>query len=173
MGLNLETERDSARRVLHEALASRGGALRHVRSLRGNARSTAPLPVYRLSAPAALSSRPLARARRIGWVYLIVGGERPALATVLERRKSLLYAGISEGLLAQRLIDAVELAHERYKAEQRVVRVRILQVPSARLTVLWLAIRGLKSEFIALSVNHVPPGNSPTVSPDLHRLLHP
>jgi hypothetical protein len=139
-----------ARRTIHAALARRRHLAPQIPSLDGSPHTGHPLPVYRIGPTALESAKMLSRARLVGWRYPLVGGKSPGLAELRKRAKAWRYAGIIEGSLPQRFLEAALLAEAHPKIAQESVRPRFLEIPALRLQALWLRSRG-RDRFIVLS----------------------
>lgn len=150
MVIKLQSEPAGARNILHASLSSRIRSARHILALRGSPRTGAPLPIYRISYAEAASSSPLRKARKVGWQYPIVGGDAPGLGHLIKRRDGLTFAGVSEGGLAQSLLDAARLAEEKLQKLKKKFSARLLEIPSLRIYALWLHSRDKKDFFIFL-----------------------
>jgi hypothetical protein len=119
-------------------------------SLRGAASTGHPLPLYRLGAGALKGKAPLSRARKIGWYVPVIGGAVPGLAILRARAKGPEYAGLIEGPLAQRLLDAALFVEGDLADAEAVFEPRLLQIPSLQALLLWMQRPG-KSLFVALA----------------------
>lgn len=99
-----------------------------------------PLPVYHLGLEDIGPGAPLARARQVGWRYVVVDGRIAALADV--RRTDggeLRFAGLSQGAIIRGFEAATRLAAERFgSAASDDYGARILEVPALYVSALWL-----------------------------------
>jgi hypothetical protein len=86
-------------------------------------------------------------------LFPIIGGEGPGLGHIAVRKGALRFAGVTEGLAAQRFFAAADVADAQFKASALVIEVRILEIPALRIRMLWLkGQRGL-SRFVSLMQN--------------------
>lgn len=138
-------------RVVHAALSRRIGRGSHLPSLQGEPKTGASLPVYRISARGASRAKPLALARRVGWQYPVIGGDRPGLACLRECRSGLRYAGLIEGALPQRLLDAALVAEAHLAGDTRTYQARLLHIPALQIQALWLYVPHGPNLFVTLT----------------------
>jgi hypothetical protein len=75
----------------------------------------------------------------------------PGLGHLQRERGGLKFGGVSEGLFAQRLLDAAVFADERLTPITQVFKARILEIPSLRICALWLFSRRGISQFVPLT----------------------
>ena len=150
MPIRRKPEPPEARALLHASLAERTLHARHIRSLRGIAVVSAPLPVYGLAYKLSARSHPLEHVRLRGWSFLIVGGAATGLAHLCVRRGNLCFAGITDGPAAQRLLEAAILAQQEFQTVRRSFEARILEIPYLRMHALWLYARRGGSRFFSL-----------------------
>jgi hypothetical protein len=146
-----QAEPVGGREIIHAALSRRIRRPKPIASLKGSPKTGAALPVYRISRKGALVSKPLSRAKKIGWRYLIVGGSAIGLAVLARRSQRLEFGGIHEGALPDSLLKAAELAEQRSGAETKTFEPRLLEIPSQHVFALWMFAPRVGSFFIPLT----------------------
>jgi hypothetical protein len=157
----------NAREIVHMALGQRLHRAEHAASLRGAPRTGAALPVYRI-AKANISDRTLlSRAKKIGWRYPLVGGECPGLVHLVTVRGGFEFGGITEGIFAQRLLDAALLAEHALSKHKKKFQPRLLDIPALHVHALWLRSPRGTNYFIALSES----ANSMKMEDNIHGMM--
>ena len=150
MPIRRKPEPPEARPLLYSALAERTRHARHIDALRGTPSLSAPLPVYALAQKFSARPHPLRHVRLSGWIFLIVGGAATGLAHLSVNRGTLRFAGITDGVAAQRLLETAILAQTEFGAGGRSFEARVLEIPYLRVHALWLYARGGGSRFSSL-----------------------
>jgi hypothetical protein len=120
-------------------------------SLHGAPKTGMPLPLYRISAAAAASAKPLARVQKIGWQYPLLGGKCPGLVNLREGSGGLKYSGVIEGALPERFLSAALLAEREFQDDDETYEPRLLHIPSLQLQALWLYRARGRSRFVSFS----------------------
>jgi len=157
MTVTLVSEPVGARDLVATELNRRSHRAAHIAALRGAPSTTTAIPLYILGRGDVSLGDPFSVAKQIGWRYLLVGGDAPGLVSVSTRKGHLEFAGVSSGLLAQRLLDAATLADQDLDPQAQSYELRLLDAPSLRMLAVWL--RGPSSVFIPL-MEGVPPGSA-------------
>lgn len=160
MTIRRNAEPARGRGIVHNALSQRAHRFQYVPVLRGSPQIGAPLPIYLLSRDGASLPVPLSAAKMVGWRYPIIGGSAVGLASLLKEPDGLKFAGISQGTLPERLLNAAVLADEKLGSRTKKFEPRLLEIPSLRIYALWLYASRGQSFFIPLMDGH-PPGSSP------------
>lgn len=86
----------------------------------------------------------------VGWLYPIVSGESVHLVSVRKQVDGLTFAGISQGALGYRVLEAAALAEQAVRKREQTFEPRILEIPALRLICLWLCGRKTRSLYISL-----------------------
>src|SRR5260221_9132569 len=146
------------RLVVGSALAKRFGRHAKLSPLGGAAQTGSPLPFYHLGLDDAARSSPLQFAKRTGWRFPVVGGDTPGLVIVSEQQTNSKFEGLSYGVVAQRLIQASNIADQELGSHKEQYEPRLLDVPALHFVALWLA--GPNDVFIPL-LDGNPPGTAP------------
>ena len=158
MTIRNQNEPPGGRDIVNAALRARSPRTANLMALGGAAAQTGrALPIYILTLEDASAADPLALAKLTGWRYPIVGGELPGLASLAQGPDQPQYAGITHGLLPQRLLEAAKLAEETLASSSESYEPRLLDAPALRIYCLWLA--GASNYFISL-MDGQPPGTS-------------
>jgi hypothetical protein len=159
------------RAIINDALAKRLSRHPNLLGLDGAPTQIGSgIPVYSLTRNAAASEDPVGAAIRMGWCFLIVGSGL-GLATLTEDTgMGQHFAGIMQGVLPQRLVDAAQLAEANLANEPEVFEPRLLECPPLHIYCLWF--KGSQtSRFISL-MDGRPPGSAPlTIESDILPLI--
>ena len=97
-----------------------------------------PLEVFSLQLDAIVSSEFLAKARPIGWRYLITAGDREIAQADIRGGGTAEFANMTRGELVTSLSRAAHLAESTYDAAVHVYQARILEIPALYVVALWL-----------------------------------
>jgi len=99
-----------------------------------------PIQLFMLKSNDISSANFLEKAVPVGWRYLIVNDGPVAVADVNAEgaKQAASFASLIRGPLAERLVQAAELAERKYGADSNVFDVRILEIPSLYVSALWL-----------------------------------
>jgi hypothetical protein len=138
------------REIVYTALGRRLHRAQHLSALRGSPQIGAPLPIFLLDHAEASLEDPLSAARLVGWRYPIVGGASPGLAYLREDAGDLKFAGIADGQLPERLLEAAVLADDNFGSRPERFQPRLLEIPSLRICGLWLCGSERHNFFILL-----------------------
>lgn len=148
MPLKSDAAPRGSRAVLHTALRRRSHA--HVEALRGELQTGRAIPVYRVSFAAFRRAGCLRNSKRVSWCFPVIGGKQPALAFISSHHGRLRFGGISQGTSAASFLDATLFAQAQLASSRRLFKVRILDIPSLRLRLLWLYSPRGNSAFVPL-----------------------
>lgn len=169
MVVRTQAEPPQARAIVASALSRRLVRGPHLLSLQGDPHTGSPIAHYVLEGSALELQHPLQAAKFVGWQYPVVGGQALGLAQLAAHGEDLSYAGLLHGVLAERVLQAAALAEQTFGARPENFEVRLLDIPSRRLFLLWLV--GPEGHFISVMAGS-PPGTAPlTVIDDIGPLL--
>jgi hypothetical protein len=115
--------------------------------------------------------KPLARARRTGWRYPIVGDAGAGLGHLRQTRRGLVFAGISEGPLAGRVLHAAAVAETELSDSAHSFELRLLDIPALRIFALWLRARRGPSYFVPLTDQAPEPSGGPRLVKGIETLI--
>jgi hypothetical protein len=133
-----KTEPIGGRDIVRKTLTVRSQRARDDSALRGSLQTGAPLPIYLVSSEEISGADPLSSAKIVGWRYPVIGGASAGLVTLVEDKGDLKFAGVSQGLLPARLLEAAALAEDNLRSTEERLEPRLLEIPSLRVTALWL-----------------------------------
>jgi hypothetical protein len=113
------------------ALPATGGA--------GATRATQPMQLFGLNLNDITDENFLQKAIPLGWRYLITNTSAIAVADVRETGSGPpRFGSLIRGMIAERLEQAAELAHQNYAAGPLTFEARILEITALYITALWL-----------------------------------
>jgi hypothetical protein len=110
----------------------------------------APIPIYNIGFQETALAQPLDAARLVGWRYLVAGGQEYGIAHLSANGAHNEYAGLTEGYLPQRLIDAAQVADQALGSSTKRYQLRLLQIPALQIIALWLA-RSNDNRFVLMA----------------------
>ena len=96
----------------------------------------------------------VAAARMVGWLYPIVSGESVHLVSVRKQVDGLTFAGISQGALGYRVLEAAALAEQAVRKRERTFRTAHTGNPRPEAD-LPLVVRAQNQESIYLSAGRI------------------
>ena len=137
--------------IIHTALGRRMHPAGRVRSLRGAPHIGAALPIYRIGREDISTDTPIAKARKIGWGYPVIGGKVPGLALLHRVSGRLGLAGIVEGFFPRQFLKAALRAEETLHSSNVAFQPRLLEIPSLHVYALWLFAPKGNSRFVVIS----------------------
>jgi hypothetical protein len=162
MAIKAHAGPSDGRSVMEDALSRRARNRTHFATPLGGApQSASPLPFYFLGIDALKAPDPLQAARIKGWRYPILGGIKAGLAAVRSPAGSgpSEFAGLTHGLLVDRLLQACLLAEQALGTSAEQYQPRLLDVPALQYAALWLEAP-TRRQFIALLQGR-PAGSAP------------
>jgi hypothetical protein len=144
--------------IIEKELQSRASRVAQIPSLNGSPSLLDPVAVFHLDFKSVEYGPGLKQARRVAWWYVIVGGVKPAIATLQDSGQGLRFAGIAHGPLAERFLEACVLADRELGSAAATYEPRIFDMPALDLIALWLF--GNDQRFISL-MDGTPRGTAP------------
>lgn len=145
----------AGREIVHEALAYRAF---HLGTSSRAVLTGTPLPVYVAGPLRKGDSNSLAR--RIGWDYPLVNGHYLiGLARLRRKGRGFVFAGVTRGWFAERLMLAALEAEQKLAKEDEAIEPRLLKVPSAGIAALWL--HGNNTDRYVVLSNQLPHDGAP------------
>jgi len=87
---------------------------------------------------------------RLAFEALDFHGDSFAIALLVDGTDHLVYAGMSQGVIGKRLLDAASFAEDALAKVVKDYEPRLLEIPALRIYLLWLFSRG-DSRFVVLS----------------------
>jgi len=158
--------------MVHEAMAhlAQGPSNVHTFALAHAVQPTEmsqPLQLYAVQLRDLTDANFPAKARPIGWRYLIVRGEPVAFADVKPADTgALAFSRLTHGAVPQRLAQAAELAEQAYGSSADSFEARILEIPSLYEAALWLhGARDVFFPFVGAMPADGPPREDPQFVP--------